>query len=77
MAGRRRSESPRFQLGERVQICDCISTRHASAVGLIIQVDENARSRTLDKYTVRLSSGAEVVFWDIQLYKLQPKTQSA
>jgi hypothetical protein len=78
MAGKRRLEPPRFKIGEHVQVSDSIATRHASDAGLIIQVEQNARSRTLDRYTVRLSSGAEVVFWDIQLNKVQhTKSKSA
>jgi hypothetical protein len=35
--------------------------------GKVVSVVENAQSRTLDEYKVRLDNCEEVAFWDIQL----------
>lgn len=68
----RRTDPFRFIVGEPVTISDIIATRYAGSTGVIVGTYLSERSRTLDKYTVRLADGTEVTFWDIQLQKHSP-----
>ena len=76
MAPARRTDPFRFIVGEPVRISDTIATRHAGSTGVIVGTHLSERSRTLDKYTVRLADGTEVMFWDIQLQKHSPGPES-
>lgn len=57
----------RFSVGNRVMINKTIMSRHAGDSGTIVSVRSSPYSQTLDRYWIRLDSGVEILFWDIQL----------
>jgi hypothetical protein len=71
MPSTQRSTSCRFSIGMLVKVRDVIATSHAGSTGTVISVRSSPHHHTLDKYLVRLSSGIDTEFWDIQLKKAQ------
>jgi hypothetical protein len=74
MPAKLRNIASRFSIGMLVEIRDVIATRYAGKHGTVISVHRSTHNHTLDKYIVRLSSGIEKEFWDIQLQKVQVAT---
>jgi hypothetical protein len=68
--GSDRHEASRFSIGDFVEIRDVIATQHAGEAGQIVDIEPSRYSFTLDKYVVRLTSGEEKEFWDIQLREI-------
>ena len=66
MRVRGRTDSPRFSIHDAVRINDVISSSDAGRVGIVLSVEVNRYSRTLDKYKV-LIGATERTLWDIQL----------
>ncbi len=62
-----RCTPPRFHVGSRVIINDLISNAHVGELGRVICLKPSRHSVTLDAYLVRLDSGIEREFWDVQL----------
>ena len=62
-----RSTAPRFSTGDRVIIRDAIMSIHVGRLGTVVRAQSSKYSVTLDKYVVRLDSGEEHQFWDVQL----------
>jgi hypothetical protein len=71
MPSKQRSTSCRFSIGMLVEVRDVIATPHAGSIGTVIGARSSPHHYTLDKYLVRLSSGIDTEFWDIQLKKAQ------
>jgi hypothetical protein len=57
----------RFRIGDSVEILPTIHSGFIGMTGTVIAVKENAQTRTLDEYRVRLANCEDEVFWDIQL----------
>ena len=67
MPYQRRADAVRFTVGQPVQISSTIMCPYIGNTGVIVNITSNPYSRTLDKYIVRFSNGAQSIFWDIQL----------
>jgi hypothetical protein len=67
MPRRPRLQPQRFSIGDVVQVNAAITSVHVGELGTVIAITSSRYSRTLDKYAVRLESGTEKLFWDIQL----------
>ena len=60
----KRSDKPRFKVGDRVEVLSTIMSRFSGRTGVIIAVGMNQYARNLDKYTVRFEDPSINVFWE-------------
>jgi hypothetical protein len=68
----KRSDEPRFKVGNRVEVLPTIISRFCGRTGVIIAVSVNQYARNLDKYTVRFEDASVNVFWEFQLKGVGP-----
>jgi len=68
----KRSDEPRFKVGDRVEVLSTIASRFSGRTGVIIVVGLNKYARNLDKYTVRFEDASVNVFWEFQLKGVGP-----
>jgi hypothetical protein len=68
----KRSDEPRFKVGDRVEVLSTIVSRFSGRTAVIIAISVNRYSRSLDKYTVQFEDASQNVFWEIQLKGVGP-----
>ena len=66
----------RFRIGDSVEILATVHSDFIGMTGMVVSVVENAQSRTLDEYEIRLENCGEENFWDIQLRR-KPELRQA
>jgi len=63
--------SPKYSVGDRVEIVSNLRTSLTGKRGVIVQIHQNRQAHTLDKYEVRFDGSERIDnFWDMELRKL-------
>ena len=78
MRGLRKEEMSRFRIGDRIKVLSVVATPFAGLQGDVVEVVSQPQNIVaLDRYTVVFAWGEKQIFFDIQLERAIPLTQTA